>query len=416
MTCIFSLARCSLLVALLLSPFAFAAPQSDIQPQPVQQTACISAQIVDNDGTPLPGMHVLLRETTHEFYRVTTTDENGQFKVSDLMPGKYDITNRNEQLGFPDTGNFHFTGTLERFVVSAQAPDQCTRVTIRRPPRAGKLRIKLMDAVTGQPVANPQASFSFAGRNSWDGISFFNGVLLVPPLVALDVHLGAKGHVSADVVAVPPLQPGEERVLEKPLKREGVGCMTGIVLDANGKPVPNLTVQPLLQDDELNAKLPLRTQTDESGHFQMADLQPGKYSIFVNDQPRGYDGFSTMRTYAQYPEAKVDAVSPCGRITVRLLPPQARLQVKVVDGVTGKPVKDFIYKVVSLTPMKGWEVNSRTEEALLPPGKPARLTVTAPGYKKSAPRELSAMRSGQAMRLKISLLPDEAEKTPSSKQ
>lgn len=404
----------SILAVLLLAPFGFA--QNDSAPAPGKLAACISGQIVDHDGSPLPQMHVLLVETTHTFFRVATSDADGRFVVRDLMPGKYDITNRNEDLGFPDTGNFHFTGTLERFVISADASDQCTQVTIRRPPRAGKLRIKLTDEVTGQPVANPQASFSFAGRNSWDGISFFHGILFVPPSVALDVHLGAKGHLSADVVQVPPLQPGEERVLETTLKRAGVGCMTGVVLDARGKPVPNLTVQPLLQHDELNAKLPLRTQTDNAGHFQMADLQPGDYDIFVNDQARGYDGFSTMKTYGQYPEVEVEPVSPCARITVKLMPPQARLQIEVVDAANGAPVKDFSYKVVSATPVKGWEVNSRTEEALIPPGKPGRLTVAAPGYKKSAPRALGAMRSGQIARLKILLQPDETAKTTPSPQ
>ncbi len=368
------------------------------------QTACLEGTILDADGPPIAQMHVLASETTHPFFRTAITDENGRFTLAGLIPGTYDITTRNVDLGYPDSGDFHFTGTLDRLLVPVLASEQCAPLTIHRT-RAGKLRIKLNDQSTGQTIAEPQANFRWAGHEGWDQISLFGDILLVPTSRPLEVQVGAKGYQSGDIVDVPPLQPGEERLLVLSLEPVGIGCLSGVVVDATGKPVAGITVQPLLQHDPLNAKLPLHTQTDERGRFQMDDLHPGVYELFVNGTKKGYDGFSTMKTYGHYPEAKVLPSTSCAEIKVRLTPPQARLQVRVVDAVTQRPIANFKYRVLSTTPAKGWEVNSITREALVPPGKPCTLEVHAEGYRTSRRIPLGKFQPSEVRRMKIQLRP-----------
>src|ERR1019366_9852709 len=165
------------------------------------QTACLAGTILDSDGPPIAQMHVLASETTHAFFRVTTTDESGHFTFADLIPGTYDITTRNPDLGYPDSGDVVFAGTLDRLLVPVNASGPCASLTIRRT-RAGRLRIKLLDQSTGQTIPEPQANFRRAGHEGWDGISLFHNILLVPPSQPLEIHIGAKGYQSADIVQV----------------------------------------------------------------------------------------------------------------------------------------------------------------------------------------------------------------------
>ena len=97
------------------------------------QTACLEGTILDADGPPIAQMHVLASETTHPFFRTAITDENGRFTLTGLIPGTYDITTRNVDLGYPDSGDFHFTGTLDRLLVPVPASEQCAPLTIHRP-------------------------------------------------------------------------------------------------------------------------------------------------------------------------------------------------------------------------------------------------------------------------------------------
>jgi hypothetical protein len=368
------------------------------------QTACLEGTILDADGPPIAQMHVLASETTHPFFRTAITDEKGRFTLTGLIPGTYDITTRNVDLGYPDSGDFHFTGTLDRLLVPVPASEQCAPLTIHRT-RAGKLRIKLNDQSTGQTIPEPQANFRWAGREGWDQISLFGDILLVPTSRPLEVQVGAKGYQAADIMEVSPLQPGEERLLVLTLQPVGIGCLSGVVVDAAGKPVAGITVQPLLQNDPLNAKLPLRTQTDEHGRFQMDDLHPGLYELFVDGSKKGYDGFSTMKTYGHYPKANVLPSTSCAKIRVSLNPPQARLQVRIVDAVTQRPIANFSYRVQSTTPAKGWEVNSTTREVLVPPGKPCTLEVRAEGYRTSRRIPLSKFQPREVRSVKIQLQP-----------
>ena len=368
------------------------------------QTACLAGQILDIDGPPLAQMQVLAREATHPIYRTTTTDETGRFIFADLIPGTYDITTRNEEMGYPDSGNFHFTGTTERLLERVEASDLCAKLTIRRT-RAGKLRIKLIDQSTGKSIAEPQANFRFAGQEGWDGISLFRDVLLVPTSSPLELHLGAKGYKTAGIVEIAPVQPGEEREVSASLQPVGIGCLAGVVVDTTDKAVAGITVQPLLQNDDLNAKLPLRTQADKHGRFHMSNLHRGTYEIFVDGRAQGYDGFSTMKTYGHYSQAKVLPSASCAVVKIKLRSPQARLLVRVVDAVTRRPVPNFKYRVLSQTPAHGWEVNSITKEALIPAGRGCTLEVRAEGYQTSKKVSLGTFQPREVRYMKIALQP-----------
>ena len=149
---------------------------------------------------------------------------------------------------------------------------------MRRESRAGKLRLKLTDSSTGKEIEKPEANFRRVdGFHGWDGVTLYHKDLLVPPSKPLEIQIGAIGYHQTDVMPVAPLQPGEIRVLPMQLRPVGVGCFSGTVLAEDGTSVAGIKVQPLLQNDFVNAKEPLVVTTDKQGKFAIGNLQPGTY-------------------------------------------------------------------------------------------------------------------------------------------
>ena len=287
------------------------------------------------------------------------------------------------------------------------ASADCAQVTMRREPRAGKLRLNLTDLFTGKEIEKPEANFRRVdGFHAWDGVTLFNKDLLVPPLKPLEVQLGAIGYRQTDVMPVPSLRPGEIRVLAVQLQPVGVGCLSGAVLAEDTTPVAGIKVQPLLQNDFVNAKEPLFVTTDKQGKFAIGNLQPGTYEIFVDGQAQGYNGFSTMRTYGQFPEVGVLASPTCAELTLGLAPPGAHLYVEVIDAITQRPIKYFKYTVKSTVPKMWWYSESITNELVVPPNRPCSLEVCSDGYRSSPPEFLGAFQPGEARHVKVLLQQD----------
>ncbi|HEX8152210.1 MAG TPA: TonB-dependent receptor, partial [Thermoanaerobaculia bacterium] len=70
-----------LCLVVLIAPLTFA-----------QQTGSISGRVTATDGSALPGVTVEARSTVLPQPRVTTTDENGDYRLPALQPGRYTLT------------------------------------------------------------------------------------------------------------------------------------------------------------------------------------------------------------------------------------------------------------------------------------------------------------------------------------
>ena len=371
----------------------------------VAQSGCIAGDIVDDGGSPLAEMRVDISEPTHALYRSTHSDEHGHFLLKGLPSGNYDIVTHNESLGYPDSNDWDFSRNIGRLSVTVAESEECTPVKIQRGPRAGRLRLKLTDSSTGEPIEKPEANFRRADGYAWNEISLNGMDLLVPPSKPLEVRVGAKGYEPSQILRITPLQPGEVREFTWALQKIGVGCLSGTILDAGNIPVPKILVQPLLLHNELNAKVPLSARTDEQGRFEIRDLHLGIYQLTVDDKKRGYDGFSTMKIYGQMAQATVLASTSCTDITVQLTSPSATLHAEIVDATTQQPVKDFKLRVKSAIPEEWWYVESRTGETLVPSNRPCSIEVEAEGYQKSPALSLGTFQGSEVRQLKIELHP-----------
>lgn len=385
------------LVILLISLFSLPA---------VGQTGCLAGQVLDDSGSPLAQMHVTAYLANRPFSRFTDTDENGRFLLADLPPGSYLIVTVNQDLGYTFSNSADFSEEGLRVAVSDSA--ECTQATMRRKPRAAKLRLNLTDSSTGKEIQKPVASFRRTdGFHGWDAVTQYQNELLVPPTKPLEIQVGAIGYEKADVIPMAPLQPGEVRVLSVQLQPMGVGCLTGMVLAEDGTPVGGIKVSPLLDNGYWVTKESLFAPTDKEGKFTIRNLQPGTYRVSVDGRDKGYSTFS-LKKYGQYPKVNVLASPTCAELTLRLAAPGARLHLEVVDAINQEPIKYFRFTVDSAVSKMWWPGSGDTEEVLVPPDEPCSLTVRADGYKSSSAEALGTFQPGEVRHVKVLLQPDAA--------
>lgn len=370
------------------------------------QNGCVLGTVLDDSNSPIEKMYVMIAAVAKQVHQVTDTGEGGQFQFFDLPPGKYRIQTHNQDLGYTFSNMADFTGTFDDPEVEVSMQTECTQITIKREPRAGRLRLKLIDASTGKDIEQPLAAFRRVdGSHVWNQISVYQNDLLIPPGMLVEVQFGAIGYQKTEIIKQAPLQPSEVRVLAVNLQPVGVGCFGGTVLAIDGSPVPGIKVQPLLEDDPLDAKFPLFTTTDKSGKFEIGNLHPGTYQVFVDGQDKGYTGFSTMKAYGVFPQVHVLASKTCAEMNIGLSPPGGHLHVDVIDASTNLPVKDFKYTVKSTISKQSWSSESITEDLVLPPDKPCTLEVHADGYQPSAEQSLGSIQPGEVRRVKVALQP-----------
>lgn len=372
---------------------------------------CIAGTVLDREGSPISQMHVRIHNAELLLNRTTDTEADGGFRFVELPPGNYDLVTENNDLGYPDSNNFDFTDNTKRLNVPVTGSAECAPVAVRREPRAGKLQLRLADNSDGKDIPHPDANFRQTdGRHGWNGISVHGNTLLVPSLKPLEVQVGAIGYESSEILKIAPMSPGEERALAISLRPVGLGCLSGTVVGEARKPVAGTTVQPLLMDNFIDAKAPLSTLTDKDGRFEMKDLHPGKYQVFVNDREKGYDSFSVMRGHGHFPEANVLSSAACAEITIDLAP-EAKVLVDVVDASTQLLIPKFKFTVKSTVRGQWWYTESMTRESLVPPDKPCAIEAEAEGYKTSTPLGLGTLQPREVRRLRIELQPDRAAAT-----
>ena len=151
------------------------------------------------------------------------TDAMGQFQIKHLWPGRFEVTAKKEDEGYPDTsGYFYSDGKIDRITLTS--PLQPATVTILLGPKAGILVGTVADAVTGDPL-NLCVDFRRASdpNNFMSGTGLINANyrFLVPSGRDVMIKIWSEGHLpwyypgtsSKSEAKTFCLKAGEERVL-----------------------------------------------------------------------------------------------------------------------------------------------------------------------------------------------------------
>jgi hypothetical protein len=164
--------------------------------------------------------------------------------------------------------------------VWAQAPAQSdARYTLRG---------SVVNAVTGEPIH--KASVTLNGPQNATVLTGPDGQFEIGSLLAGSYLLSANraGFADSRVGANPfaTVQVGSDTGLTV-IKLTPFGKIAGRVIDSDGEPVPNLSVQAMFRVFQMGHLIwqpSGAANTDESGNFALDALQPGQYLVVIRDQ------------------------------------------------------------------------------------------------------------------------------------
>jgi hypothetical protein len=127
---------------------------------------------------------------------------------------------------------------------------------------------------------------------------------------------------------LPAVTPGQS-VSQRP---ECGGVLHGVVLDRQGKPVPDIRLLAYPVGVHIEGVL-ARTRTNQAGEYRFEHLCPDKYTAFPDDEKAGYE-FSSPWPFEFFSgrpakQVKLDSKHPSGEISISLFPKPAQVEVFV---------------------------------------------------------------------------------------
>lgn len=171
--------------------------------------------------------------------------------------------------------------------------------------------------------------------------------------------------------------------LTQDLPAQELGGVRGIVIDADGEPVRDVSVE--LRPTNTVRSRPRIVLTDGEGRFEALDLVPRRYEVIAFKNEDGY-AYPRWSIYAadRPPIPEVDVVANrVADIVVNLGLRGAKLVGDVVDSETGRPITTSRYKLVRLDDRGAWLSSGPDENGhiVIPiPSAGVELEVTAPAY------------------------------------
>jgi len=173
------------------------------------QTGCITGIVVDQARAPLTGVEV--RPSLNDFANGLLNREappvrsgaDGRFSLKTLHPGNYSLFTNAIALGYPmSLGEEGFTS------LTVQPGAGCADITIKLGPKAGKLALSVLDAVTRKPLKDYSA---WLNAETWS-MAVVGNPMPVPAFKEMQLSVGANGY-QFRTVTLSPLQPDERRPL-----------------------------------------------------------------------------------------------------------------------------------------------------------------------------------------------------------
>lgn len=358
------------------------------------QDGCVQGKVIDPDGTPVPSTYVIAFEVDRSASHGVGTDSEGMFLLDRLPAGEYDVIACNEYVpGSPSIGPENEDAHVRTRLVEGHV---CSSVSLRQPRRA-RLRLRATNAVTQESIKPIDATFRLNAEEIWRGTANEQQELLVPVNAGLQVQVFAPGYENSDVLQISPLQPGEVRDLAVALRPVAMGCVSGTVVDAEAAALQGVRLQ--LDPISHGAGSQGIAFSDENGHFQFDQVQPGHYVIFAHADgyplPGGVDGADAG--------AAVPPGRSCSDVSIKLGPKAAKLSVEVIDAVTRKPIKGAEAWAGAGDSQNAWTLRMVADPMPVPALTSFEVNASAPGYAKAEPLNISPLQPEEAHQVIIAL-------------
>lgn len=168
--------------------------------RPVQM-GCIAGAVIDEQGSGVAKARIQASSETERFLppSFTSTDANGRFRIDSVQPGPHII--------FVDAMDYPLTLSGGHTRINVPPGVQCADAMIALGPKAAKLRVRVVDSVTQEPVKDAEVWLSGKYTNGGWGMRGIADPTPVPALSLITVHATAEGYVESQPVTVSPMEP-----------------------------------------------------------------------------------------------------------------------------------------------------------------------------------------------------------------
>jgi Carboxypeptidase regulatory-like domain len=160
--------------------------------------------------------------------------------------------------------------------------------------------------------------------------------------------------------------------------------LKGKVVDADGRPSASANIQ-IVKDDDPDANSMRNVESDENGAFDLKDVEPGRYRVYVWKPSAGVPFTRYLLFAPGGPPLQVilTSSSPSSTVTLKLPPPYGTIQGRVTDEITKKPVEHVRIRLELNDDRRVYFEAGASDGGrfsfLIPP-RPVRVAISAPGY------------------------------------
>jgi len=354
----------------------------------ILDTSDIVGKVVDQNGSPIPGVQVVL--TGNGFTSATlTTDQFGNY-----------VANRESNTGtmtltatYSVPGNGQFTGT-EQISVASTPPVQGAPPIVINVPASFSATVTLgVNPVSGAQVTlNYQTGQTMGPISTLNGLATFNSIILSDPATVSVLYVDGTGTVYTGSVANQSFVPGTNAaaIALSPANNGQSGRISIAVVDQNNNPLGNAFVTIVYSGGATSATL--TTDGFGTGSVLFTSQQSG---VGATINVSYTDAYGNLLTSSRSVPGGFTNGNNSYAVTV-VVPPPANVTIHVVD-INQNPVSGAL---VTITYSNGMSVHSTSTAAgnvtlsLQPDGVPATISVTGPDGVAQGTASVSGFSSG----------------------
>jgi large repetitive protein len=285
-----------------------------------QQATSISGRVTDENGAPIPGVTITLRDSGGNVVGTTTTDANGNYGFTGLAPGTYSVT-ETQPAGYgegPTTAgsaggtvagntisgivltsgtagvNYDFVERFSSLAGTVFRDDDNDGVQDAGETGISGVTVTLTGTDAAGNAVTRTATTNASGNYVFDNLlSGTYTVTETQPAAFLDGidTAGSQGGSTAtnDVTSAIALPVGTDAV-DYDFGEIRPASISGTVTDTNGAFIAGVTLTLTGTDDRGNP-VTVTATTDANGNYTFANLRPGTYTV-TETQPAGYGNSS----------------------------------------------------------------------------------------------------------------------------